>query len=469
MRLLNWLAIVTVVSSACSDPSAPTGPVGAAGMSGMPGTGGMAGTTMPTGPVTIKVWRHDNNSYGKANDDAFADYTAAHPNVTITPTSQPWQAYTNALSSDLKRDQFNFDLVLMPPAAVCTYASNLEDVPAEVVSLSEAQNTFFAPPLQGSTCKGVLKALPIEYNLEYGGVIVNMDKYQARFPGKMPGWADWAAFLADAAALVERDAAGKACTNGLDIDPDWPEPVRHILLSQILQRGGHYWSTSDPTLFDFNTPEARDSLAAMVSWVNDAKVFSPALIPSKNTFVTIRLGRGATGYGCGDPMQPLSAMGYVGTWGLPASITERPPGSTTQFGFFHLPPMVGSEHKFVQNAGFAFAVPKNSKNAKVAWDIAKSITLSPAAMRKWAATAGSLPALKANGTKDATASDPVLSQVQPLLDRGQWMGDIPYLATAEVLGAMVTNYFDAVKGTKTIQQALDDMQAKANAAIMTNR
>jgi hypothetical protein len=34
---------------------------------------------------------------------------------------------------------------------------------------------------------------------------------------------------------------------------------------------------------------------------------------------------------------------------------------------------------------------------------------------------------------------------------------------------MVTNYFDAVKGTKTIPQALADMQTKANAAIMMNR
>jgi maltose-binding protein MalE len=162
-------------------------------------------------------------------------------------------------------------------------------------------------------------------------------------------------------------------------------------------------------------------------------------------------------------------MGYVGTWGLPASLTERPPGSTTQFEFYHLPPMVGAEHRFVQNAGFAFAVPKTSKNAQLAWDIAKAITLSPAAMRKWAATAGTLPALKANGTKEATATDPVLSQVQPLLDKGQWMGDIPYGATAEVLGAMVTNYFDAVKGTKSVADALADMQAKANAAIITNR
>jgi ABC-type glycerol-3-phosphate transport system substrate-binding protein len=449
MRKLVWLFTVALASG-CTD-EAPD-----AVMTGM-------------AAVAIKVWRHDNASYKQADDDAFADYMAAHSGVTITSTTQPWPAYTSALNTELKRDQFAYDLVLMPPSAVCTYAANLADVPADVVSVSDAQNTFFAPPLQGSTCNNVLKALPIEYNLEYGGVIINLDKWEAKFSGRTPGWTDWNAFLADATALAEHDATGKPCTNGLDIDPDWPEPARHILLSQILQRGGQYWSKSDPTMFDFDTPEARDSLAAMIDWVNKDKVMSPSLIPTKNTFVTIRLGRGANEYGCGDPAQPLSAMGYVGTWGLPASLAERPPGSTTRFGFYHLPPMVGAEHRFVQNAGFALAVPKSSKNAKVAWDIAKSIALSPAAMRRWAATAGTLPALKANGTKEATAADPVLSQVQPLLDKGQWMGDIPYGATADVLGAMVTNYFDAVKGTKTVKEALADMQAKANAAIIMNR
>src|SRR5439155_22201756 len=179
-----------------------------------PGTAmGAAGGTSAT-PVTIKVWRHDNASYRQADDDAFADYHSAHPNVTIEATTQPWFAYTAALSGDLKRDQFTFDLIFMPPASVCSYANNLADVPAEVVSLSEAQNTFFAPPLEGSTCGGKLKGLPIEYNLEYGGVIVNLDKYEAKFPGKTPGWADWKSFLADASALAEHDATGKPCTNG---------------------------------------------------------------------------------------------------------------------------------------------------------------------------------------------------------------------------------------------------------------
>ena len=420
-------------------------------------------------PVTITYLQHDSPAFLKAQDQAFARYTAAHPEVTVAPTAQSWQAYTGALAADLTRDQLPYDLVLLPPSATCTYAANLDDVPAGVISLGEAQQTFFTAPLEGSVCGGKLKALPVEYNLEYGGVVVNLDLYQAKFPNRQPQWTDWASFLAEASALTRFDA-GKPCRNGLDIDPEWPEPVRHIFLGQIVQRGGRYWSSTDPRLFDFSTREAHEALAEMVAWVTRDKVLSTALFPDHNSFVTVRLSRGASGYGCGDDVsQPLSVMGYLGTWGLDATIAERPPGSQTRFAYAALPPMVGTQHTFVQNAGYALAVPRTSKNRRAAWDLAKAVALSPEGMRKWAATAGTLPALRVNGTPTAAANDPLLARIQPLLERGRWTGQIPYGATQAVLGAMVSNYYAAVRGTKTIDQALADMQTTANQAIAQNQ
>ena len=467
-RAIGLLQICGLLAAAgCSDDDGlePVGTGGAGGSMMM--TGGTGGGS--SAPVTLKFWRHDNMSYRKATDEAFADYKATHPNVTIVDSTVDWHTYTSRLAADLKRDQFDFDLVLMPPAQLCGYAENLLEVPAALASLSEAQNTFFKAPLQASTCDDKLKGLPMEYNLEYGGVVVNLDKYQAKFPGKTPSWPTWAAFIADATALAEFDAAGKPCVNGLDIDPDWPEPARHILLSMILQRGGDYLSKTDRGLFDFNTQEARDSLAEMVKWVTVDKVLSPALMPDKNTFVSSRLAKGATGFGCGPVAEPLSVMGYAGTWAVKDVTSQLPDGSTYRYEFFPLPPMVGTEHRFIQNAGFALAVPRTSRNAAAAWDVARSLALSTETMRKWAATAGTLPALKANGTEAAARNDPQLAKVQPLLERGSWMGYIPAASTEAVLGAMVSNYFAAVRGSKTIDKALDDMQSTANASIVQNR
>jgi multiple sugar transport system substrate-binding protein len=426
---------------------------------------------MPKQPVTITFLRHDNPAYKTADQAAFMEYTKAHSNVTINDTTIDYRTLVAQLAADLKRDQFTYDFVLIPPSLLCTYADNLAEVPASVASLTEAQNTFFAAPLQGSTCGGKLKGLPVEYNLEYGGVVVNLDKYQAKYPGKTPGWSDWASFIKEASELSEYDANMKPAANGLDIDPDWPQPAKHIFFSQIIQRGGNYWSAKNDGTFDFGTQAAKDSFTAMVNWVNKDKVMFPSsLVPDKDTFVTTRLATGASGYGWNDPAKPLSIMGYCGTWGIPSATDQnKAAGKNTRFDFAPLPPMVGTEHRFVQNSGWAFAVPKSSKHQDVAWDVIKSMALSPDAMRKWSAVTGSLPALKVNGTVAAAASDPLLAKVQPLLEKGQWVGYIPADALETVEGAIVSNFFAAAKGTKTIDQALTDMQKTANDALALAR
>jgi multiple sugar transport system substrate-binding protein len=418
-----------------------------------------------TTPVTISYLRHDNPPYVKADDEFFAGYKKDHPNVTVADSTIKYQALGATLLAQLKTNTLTADLVRVIPSWVCSFADNLEDVPADILSPAEAPNTYFAAPLAGSTCGGKLKGLPIEYNLEYGGVVVNVDKYQAKF-AKAPGWADWDAFINDASALTEYDANMKPMANGLDIDPVWPQPAKHIFLSQILQRGGAYWA-ADGT-FDFSSPAAKDSLTAMVGWIKDKKVMDRSLVPDANTFVTTRLAMGATGSGWNDPAKPLSLMGYAGTWALANTVGQLAAGSAAHYDYFTLPPMVGTQHRFVQNSGFALVVPKTTKNSKVAWDIAKSLALSPEAARKWAATGGAISALKVNGTIEAAMKDPQVAKVQPLLAQGQWVGYIPAGAIETVEGAIVSGLFDVATGKKTIEQALVDMQKTANDALKQN-
>jgi len=436
-------------------------------------TGGSSGTT----PVELTFRQHDNPAYRMADMVAIAAYTTAHSNVTITPSSVDYATLTASLVADLKTDKFKYDIVRIPPSWVCSFAANLTDVPATVASLSEAQNTFFAAPLAGSTCKGTLKALPMEYNLEYGGVVVNLDRYKTVFPTKAePSWdkGTWAQFIAEAGMMAEPDGTGKLVANGLDIDPGWPQPAKHIFFSQILQRGGTYWNATGDA-FNFQTQQAIDALTDMVSWVKTQKLMSLSLVPMANTFVTTRLATGATGYGKNDVMAPLSYIGYVGTWGLTdTNAQSAKAGTNVKAGFYTLPPMAGTEHKFVQNSGWALAVPKTSKHPAEAWDFIKSLALSPEAMRGWSATTGALPALKVNGTVAAAAADPLLAKVQPLLEHGQWVGYIPAEAIETVEGAIVSNFFAATKntgetGAKDIMTALKDMESTANAALAAHK
>jgi ABC-type glycerol-3-phosphate transport system substrate-binding protein len=127
--------------------------------------------------------------------------------------------------------------------------------------------------------------------------------------------------------------------------------------------------------------------------------------------------------------------------------------------------MVGTEHVFVQDSGWAFAVPNTSRDPAVAWDIARSLALSAKDMRLWSSVTGALPALKENATPETAAEHPYASKVLHLLPRGRWLGYVPVEATETFGGAILTNYFAAASGEKTIDQALLDMQTTANNAI----
>jgi multiple sugar transport system substrate-binding protein len=462
-RTSGWLALV-LLTGACGDDTPP-----------------------PSGneKVTIKYLRHDNPPYAKADDEFLVDYKAAKPNVTVEVTTVRYPTLTSTLLAELKTDKLAADLVIVPPSWVCGFADNVQDVPEDVISLSAAQTAYFAAPLAGSICNGKLKGLPTEYNLEYGGAVVNMTKYEAKYgAGSKPSWTTWAGFIQSASELTEYadDARTMPRANGLDIDNGWPQPVKHIFLSLILQNGGKYWDgtgdifdASKGHTFNFTNEAGIKSLTAMVDWVANKKVMFPKeLVPAMNTFVTVRLASGAAGYGWNDAAKPLSVMGYAGTWALANTVGQLAATNMTKYDFVALPPMVeGSDHKFIQNSGFSFVVPKTSKNAKAAWAIAKAMALSPEAMRKWAATAGSLPALKVNGTVEMAAQDPQLTKVQPLLAKGQWVGYIPAAGLETIEGILVSNYFDAVKGEanggKTVMKALQDMQTAANAELAKYR
>jgi ABC-type glycerol-3-phosphate transport system substrate-binding protein len=213
----------------------------------------------------------------------------------------------------------------------------------------------------------------------------------------MPSWATWDAFLDEAARLTEYDGMGKPAANGLDIDPGWPQPAKHIFLSQILQRGGKYWSggaATRPTSakgdnFDFMNPAASATLTEMVRWVNDKKVMYQSLVPAANTFVTTRLAMGATGYGLERSPQAPERDGLTPDLGRPNTVGQVPAGATTKYDFYALPPMVGTKHSYVQNSGFALVVPKTSKKPEGGLGTSSSRSpCRPTAARKWVTTIG---------------------------------------------------------------------------------
>ncbi|HXU82192.1 MAG TPA: extracellular solute-binding protein, partial [Polyangia bacterium] len=349
-------------------------------------------------PVTLTYYRHDDVAVAAADKVAFEAYTKAHPNVTFDVKVVNYNALLALLESDFATGALKADLISIPPSYACGYAAQLTAMPEATVA--QAREAFLPAPLEGSTCDGVVMGLPREYNLEYGGILVNMKRYRDKLPGKSPkDWKTWDDVLADAKALTEYDAAGNVTVAGLEFRHR--DPIKHIFLALILQQGGQFWN-ADHTGFAFNTPEARMAL----KWLADAALVHKYL----------NLDAPPPRWWALALVEDKAAMVYTGTWGnAVATQTATMQGKPVELAYFMHPPFFGTEHKFVQNSGWSLVVPKNSANVAVAQDVARFMTLDAPTVAQWSTLSGQISPLRAQTTPEALASDPIKSPIQPLL------------------------------------------------------
>jgi multiple sugar transport system substrate-binding protein len=401
-------------------------------------------------PVTITYYRHDDIAVSNADKYALEAYTKAHPNVTVDLKVVNYDALLALLESDFTAGTVKADLINMPPSYACGYAARLLPIPVSSVS-AEERAAFLPAPLEGATCNGTLMGLPREYNLEYGGILVNMTYYRSKITGRTPAdWRTWGDVVTDAKQLTQYDPNGKVTVAGLEFRHR--DPIKHILLALILQQGGKFWN-EQRNGFTFNTPEARTAL----KWLADAAQVDKYVDrePARLRFLELAIRL----------VQDQVGMLYIGTWGHAiATEAARMQNRTVELQYFKHPPFLGTEHAFVQNAGWSLVVPKNSENAAAALELARFLTLDPTTVVEWNRLAGSIPALRTLTTPAALAADPVRAGIQPLLELGRWVGYIPPRPLTETRDSWFNNTLWVMQGLIKAADGSDQPFAAEQAA-----
>lgn len=408
-------------------------------------------------PVKLIYYRHDDVAVAAADRFAFDAYTKAHPNVTFEEKVVNYNALLSLLESDFAAGVLEADLINMPPSYACGYTARLTPIPATTLTSDQARETFLGAPLDGATCGGALVGLPREYNLEYGGILVNMKRYKAKLPDRSPlNWKTWDDVLRDAKDLTEYDAAGKITIAGLELRHR--DPLKHMLLALILQQGGAFWN-ADRSGFTFNTPQGQAALQWLADLARTHKVLNVEN-PPPSRWATALL----------EVVQERGAMVYIGTWGH-AIATEiaRMQGGTVDLAYFMHPPFFGKDHVFVQNSGWSLVVPKNSKQAAVALDVAKFITTDPPTVAEWNRLAGSISPLRAQATPAALAADPIKAPIQPLLELGRWVGYIPPVPLTETRQIWFNHILSVLSGELTTEVAAQRIESESNQSLSRAR
>ena len=390
-RLLFVLVMASLVLTACGGTAATATQVPASNE-----------------PIEIRFWGHQAPAFNEANQAKFDEFMAQNPNVTIKYETFPWDVFIQTIQTSLPAGN-TADVILLPGGYTCRYATGgqLLEVPADVMTLEQAQEVFFAAPLGGQTCDGKLYGFPAEYNLEYGGAYVNPALFEAAGLTYPPKWENWDAVVADAKKLTQVGSDDVMTVAGLHYTNS--DQLFTYFLAGILEQGGNYFA-EDGKHFNFNSPEAVATIQKLMDMAQQDKVVDPIIFNADSEWVGDSFAQGH------------NAIGVLGSWYAGDAKSAYP---DLKFDYVSLPPMMGPEPKFVSVGGWGYVVGKSTKHADIAWKLAAFLGANEANVLKFNSVSATIPAMKSVAANaEYVKAVPFANAVLPILDKGQYQGNL---------------------------------------------
>ena len=135
------------------------------------------------------------------------------------------------------------------------------------------------------------------------------------------------------------------------------------------------------------------------------------------------------------------------------------------FDYVALPPMMGSEHKFVSVGGWGYVVGKNTQHPDIAWKLAAFLGADQTNALYFNSVSATIPAVKAvaEDPKYLEAA-PFAGAVLPILSAGAYQG---YLTDPDQLAYEIVypTILDAIQGNQTAEEAANSIHETANAMV----
>lgn len=412
--------------------------------------GGATPTVEPASnePVEIRVWGHQAPAFNEANQKMFDDFMAANPNVTIKYETFPWDVFIQTIQTSLPAGN-TADVILIPGGYTCRYAAGgqLLEVPADVMTLDKAKEVFFDAPLGGQNCDGKLYGFPAEYNLEYGGAYVNPALFEAAGLAYPPQWKTWDDVVADAKKLTTVGSDGVMTVAGMHYTNS--DQLFTYFLAGILEQGGNYFA-EDGKHFNFNSPEAIATIQKLMDMAQKDGVVDPIIFNADSEWVGDSFAQGH------------NAIGVLGSWYAGDAKLAYP---DLVFDYVTLPPMMGSEHKFVSVGGWGYVVGKSAKNPAMAWKLAAFLGADQANVLFFNSKSATIPGMKSVAADPKyVEAVPFAAAVLPILGAGAYQGN---LTDSDQLSYEIIypTILDAIQGNLTAEEAANAIHEAANAMV----
>lgn len=392
--------------------------------------------------VEIKYWAHQNEGWNKSHNAIAKKFSDANPDIKVLTEFFPYDDFESKVQTSLMSKSGGADVYELWGGWGVDFAHTgaLAKVPDSFAS--EFKTDYFAPALGSFEYDGAYYGVPLEFNIESGGLLVNKKLFDAKGLSYPKTWAE---MLDIAGKTSVRDGAVMKM-RGFDFVT--VDNVGYTWLAMLMSKGANYYN--DDGKFNFTSPEAVDAMTQLVSYVVD-----------KGYTNLEALTGGGGGEGHYFLYEDQAMMVARGPWVISEGIETYELEQGVDFDYIEMP-WYGDKKAFAAETGWGLAVSEASKAKDAAWKFVEFM-MEPENLVGHLEICGMLPPRQS--IIDNTDYKERMPHVAPLLDilkNGQYIGHFNTDVFKEAVNNMfvelctTTNYPSIKDGLAELEKNLNN-------------
>lgn len=394
---------------------------------------GEAKSESSDGKTTLTFWCHENEPWVKSYKEMAKKFEDANPDYKVEVQDYPFKVYNDKIQTALTSSTAGPDIVAVWGGTAPSFIESdaLAEVPEDMVK--ELEEDYLAPTLGIYQKEGKYYGVPMEFNLEYGGMIVNKKLFgDTPYPKT---WEDLRKISGEVSKkngdIVEMKGFEMMDTDSLICN----------YLAMLLQQGGQY--LKDDGSIDFATPEGVKAMEEILDMYNNGECDLENLTAGE--------------YCYNDVYQDKGYMASVGSW----AIGEGSGSYDLTYGedYEYVPvPQYGEQMAFASETGWGIIIPENGANKEAAWEFVKFFS-EPENLVQHNIACNQLPPRKSLlDSEEYKEAMPNVTFLLDILPSGQWMGPYNTSDMREIFNQMFIDLCQS--DSPDVEGALKDASAQ---------
>ncbi len=314
----------------------------------------LAAPALAQGKITLKYWAHQNEGWNKSHQEIVDRFNASQDRIEVKTEFFPYDDFQAKTQTSLIAGSGGADIYEIWGGWAADFAPTgaLAEVSDE---LAKQISEDYLPPTYGTfTYEDKYYGVPLEFNIESGGLLVNKAEFDTRGLAYPTTWEEMI-------SIAEQTSEGDGAVmdmKGFDF-VTW-DNIMYTWMSMILSSGGEY--LREDGTFDLTSPIAVQTMQELVGYVTE-----------KHLANVDPLTGGGDNEGHYNLAEGRGMMVMRGPWVLSELIEIYGFELGNEIDYIPMP-WYGDNVAFAAETGWGLAVSSASPNQEAAWEFINFMT-----------------------------------------------------------------------------------------------